>query len=75
MGIRSTIGEHGEILVGGPTLISSYINAPEINRALFHDGWFKTGDIGSLDEEGFLTLHGRKNDVINRGDEKSPLLK
>ena len=63
-------GEQGEILVGGPTLISGYLNAPELNRASFINGWFKTGDIGSLDEDGFLTLHGRKNDVINRGGEK-----
>jgi acyl-CoA synthetase (AMP-forming)/AMP-acid ligase II/thioesterase domain-containing protein len=67
-------GEHGEILVGGPTLISGYLNAPEVNSASFSDGWFKTGDVGSLDEDGFLTLHGRKNEVINRGGEKiSPI--
>jgi oxalate---CoA ligase len=66
--------EQGEILVGGPTLISGYLNAPELNRAVFVDGWFKTGDIGSFDEDGFLTLHGRISDVINRGGEKiSPI--
>ena len=67
-------GERGEILVGGPTLISGYLNAPELNRESFLNGWFKTGDIGSLDKDGFLTLHGRINDVINRGSEKiSPI--
>lgn len=67
-------GAQGEILVGGPTLISGYLNAPKLNREVFLDGWFKTGDIGSLDEDGFLTLHGRINDVINRGGEKiSPI--
>ena len=55
-------------------MISGYLNAPELNRACFVDGWFRTGDIGSLDADGFLTLHGRKNDLINRGGEKiSPL--
>ena len=63
-------GEQGEILVGGPTVISGYLNAPELNRSSFVDGWFKSGDIGSLDEDGFLTLHGRKSDLINRGGEK-----
>ena len=59
---------------GGPSLISGYLNAPELNRACFVGGWFRTGDIGSIDEDGFLTLHGRKNDLINRGGEKiSPL--
>jgi len=67
-------GQQGEILVGGPTLISGYLNAPELNRASFVDGWFKTGDLGSIDEDGFLTVHGRITDVINRGGEKiSPL--
>ena len=67
-------GEQGEILLGGPTLMSGYLNAPELNSAAFVNGWFKTGDIGSLDEDGFLTLHGRMDDVINRGAEKiSPI--
>jgi oxalate---CoA ligase len=63
-------GEQGEVLVGGPTVISGYLNAPELNRESFVNGWFKSGDIGSIDEDGFLTLHGRKNDLINRGGEK-----
>ena len=63
-------GEQGEILVRGPTVMSGYLNAPELNRTRFVNGWFKTGDIGSLDEDGFLTLHGRKDDLINRGGEK-----
>ena len=73
-GTRLAPGEQGEVLVGGPTLISGYLDAPELNQASFLDGWFKTGDVGSLDEDGFLTLHGRKTDVINRGGEKiSPI--
>jgi oxalate---CoA ligase len=67
-------GEHGEILVGGPTLTSGYLDDPELNRTAFVDGWLRTGDIGSLDHEGFLTVHGRIKDLINRGGEKiSPL--
>jgi acyl-CoA synthetase (AMP-forming)/AMP-acid ligase II len=63
-------GEHGEILLGGPTVTSGYLDAPELNSASFVDGWFRTGDIGSLDPDGFLTIHGRKTDMINRGGEK-----
>jgi len=63
-------GEAGEVLIGGPTLSSGYLNAPELNSACFVDGWFKTGDLGTIDNDGFLTLHGRKNDIINRGGEK-----
>ena len=67
-------GEQGEVLVGGPTVVSGYLDAPELTSAAFADGWFRSGDIGSIDEEGFLTLHGRKNDLINRGGEKiSPI--
>jgi acyl-CoA synthetase (AMP-forming)/AMP-acid ligase II len=66
--------EQGELLIGGESLTSGYLNAGELNRACFVGGWFKTGDIGSIDADGFLTLHGRKNDLINRGGEKiSPL--
>jgi acyl-CoA synthetase (AMP-forming)/AMP-acid ligase II len=63
-------GERGEIWIGGPTVFSGYLDAPELNRVSLIDGWFRTGDIGSLDEDGFLTLHGRKDDLINRGGEK-----
>ena len=69
-GRRVAPGEQGEVLVRGPTVMSGYLDAPELNRASFVDGWLKTGDIGSLDEEGFLTLHGRQKDLINRGGEK-----
>ena len=69
-GRRVTPGEQGEVLVRGPTVMSGYLDAPELNRASFVDGYLKTGDIGSLDEEGFLTLHGRQKDLINRGGEK-----
>ena len=63
-------GERGEILLGGPTVTSGYLDAPELNRMSFVDGWFRTGDIGSLDSDGFLTLHGRETEMINRGGEK-----
>ncbi|WP_460451727.1 AMP-binding protein [Alsobacter sp. SYSU BS001988] len=62
--------ERGEVWVRGPTLTSGYLNDPDANRASFVDGWFRTGDIGSLDHDGYLTLHGRIKEVINRGGEK-----
>lgn len=65
-----TAGERGEIWVRGPTVFSGYLDAPELNQAAFVDGWFRTGDIGSLDEDGFLSLHGRLSELINRGGEK-----
>jgi acyl-CoA synthetase (AMP-forming)/AMP-acid ligase II len=69
-GGRLPSGAQGEILVGGPTVVSGYLDASELNSFSFVDGWFKSGDIGSLDEDGFLALHGRKDDLINRGGEK-----
>jgi acyl-CoA synthetase (AMP-forming)/AMP-acid ligase II/thioesterase domain-containing protein len=64
------VGERGEILVRGPTVMSGYLDAPELNQVAFMDGWFRTGDIGSLDGDGFLSLHGRLSELINRGGEK-----
>jgi acyl-CoA synthetase (AMP-forming)/AMP-acid ligase II len=64
------VGEPGEILVRGPSVMSGYINAPELNRSVLRDGWYRTGDLGSLDAEGFLSLHARKRELINRGAEK-----
>ncbi len=63
-------GERGEIWVRGPTVMAGYLDAPEHNRDSFVKGWFRTGDIGSLDGDGFLTLHGRMSEIINRGGEK-----
>jgi acyl-CoA synthetase (AMP-forming)/AMP-acid ligase II/acyl carrier protein len=69
-GRRLPVGERGEILVTGPSVMSGYLNAPDLNRSVFIDGWYRTGDIGSLDADGFLTLHGRRKELINRGSEK-----
>jgi acyl-CoA synthetase (AMP-forming)/AMP-acid ligase II/thioesterase domain-containing protein len=63
-------GERGEIWVRGPTVTAGYLDAPELNQAAFTEGWFRTGDIGSLDGDGFLSLHGRLSEIINRGGEK-----
>ncbi|RDI57946.1 AMP-binding protein [Microvirga subterranea] len=63
-------GLKGEIWVRGPTVIQGYLDAPDLNRAAFVRGWFRTGDIGSLDDDGFLSLHGRLSEQINRGGEK-----
>jgi acyl-CoA synthetase (AMP-forming)/AMP-acid ligase II len=63
-------GHEGEIWIRGPTLISGYLDAPELNSAAFVGEWFRTGDLGRLDEEGYLVLHGRKKEIINRGGEK-----
>src|SRR5579864_1443519 len=53
-----------EILVRGPSVFSAYWNRPEETRNAFVDGWFKTGDIGNLDEDGFLSVTDRKKDLL-----------
>lgn len=63
-------GETGEIAVRDPGVIKGYLDNPQANAETFIDGWFRTGDLGFLDTDGFLTLQGRKKDIINRGGEK-----
>ena len=63
-------GTEGEIVVHGPTLMSGYLDDPEANRTAFCNGWFRTGDIGHLDSEGFLFITGRLKEIINRGGQK-----
>ena len=63
-------GEIGEIVVKGETVFNGYENAPDDNKAAFIDGWFRTGDIGYLDDDGYLFLTGRKKELINKGGEK-----
>ena len=67
-------GERGEVSIRGPTVIDGYENNPDANAAAFTDGWFRTGDEGYLDGDGYLFLTGRLKEQINRGGEKvSPL--
>jgi acyl-CoA synthetase (AMP-forming)/AMP-acid ligase II len=63
-------GERGEVVIKGPNVIQGYENNPEANAKSFVDGWFRTGDQGFLDAEGYLTLVARIKELINRGGEK-----
>jgi acyl-CoA synthetase (AMP-forming)/AMP-acid ligase II len=63
-------GERGEIVIQGPNVIRGYENNPEANATSFVDGWFRTGDQGYVDEDGYLILVGRLKELINRGGEK-----
>ena len=63
-------GERGEVVHQGPNVVRGYENNPEANATSFVDGWFRTGDQGVLDENGYLTLTGRLKEMINRGGEK-----
>ena len=63
-------GEPGEVVIQGPGVIHAYENNPDANAASFVDGWFRTGDQGVLDADGYLQLLGRIKELINRGGEK-----
>jgi acyl-CoA synthetase (AMP-forming)/AMP-acid ligase II len=67
-------GRVGEVAIRGPNVTPGYEANPEANAKAFSKGWFRTGDQGLLDEEGYLRLTGRLKELINRGGEKiSPL--
>ena len=63
-------GERGEVVIQGPNVIAGYENDPEANVTSFVDGWFRTGDRGYLDADGYLWLVARIKELINRGGEK-----
>jgi hypothetical protein len=63
-------GEVGEIVIRGPNVTPGYQDNPEANRITFVAGWFRTGDEGRFDADGYLTITGRLKEMINRGGEK-----
>ncbi|MBW1637598.1 AMP-dependent synthetase/ligase [Microbacterium resistens] len=63
-GVGIRLAEDGEIEVRGINVFKEYWNNPDATAEAFDDGWFRTGDIGSFDDEGFLTITGRKKEII-----------
>jgi long-chain acyl-CoA synthetase len=60
-------GELGEIVVRGHNVFAGYLNKPEATAAAIVDGWFRTGDLGTKDEDGYVTIVDRKKDMVIRG--------
>jgi long-chain acyl-CoA synthetase len=69
LGADLPTGESGEVLITGPTLMAGYWGKPEATAESIRDGWLHTGDIGYVDEEGYLFITDRKKDMIIRGGE------
>jgi acyl-CoA synthetase (AMP-forming)/AMP-acid ligase II len=63
-------GATGEVVIRGPNVTGGYVANPTANAGAFTDGWFRTGDQGVLDADGYLTITGRLKELINRGGEK-----
>src|SRR5947207_15908266 len=63
-------GRTGQVVVRGPSVTAGYDGDPRATEAAFAGDWFKTGDLGYFDDEGYLFLAGRIREMINRGGEK-----
>src|SRR5207237_9993977 len=63
-------GNTGEIVIKGPNVMTAYENNPKANAEAFYDGWFRTGDQGVMDDDGYVSITGRLKEIINRGGEK-----
>ncbi|MFF8382785.1 AMP-dependent synthetase/ligase [Streptomyces kanasensis] len=74
-GTSVRIGDDGEVWVRGRNVFSGYLNAPAATDAVLRDGWLATGDLGALDEDGYLTITGRKKEILvtTSGKSVSPL--
>ena len=68
-GVDLKLGEDGEICLRSAYLTDGYFDAPEATAAALVDGWFHTGDLGALDDEGYLSIVGRRNELIRTGGE------
>jgi len=68
-GNEAPVGAVGEIVVRGPQVSAGYYKLPKETSAAFRNGWFHTGDVGTVDDEGFLTLLDRKKDMVITGGE------
>ena len=64
------VDEEGEIVIRGPNITTGYLNNPEANAHAFHGDWFRTGDQGVMDADGYVKVTGRLKEIINRGGEK-----
>jgi len=63
-------GDTGEIVIRGPNVTAGYESNPKANAEAFSNGWFRTGDQGVMDAEGYISITGRLKEIINRGGEK-----
>ncbi|WP_228973940.1 long-chain fatty acid--CoA ligase [Streptomyces sp. DH12] len=74
-GTSVRLAEDGEVWVRGRNVFSGYLNAPAATDAVLRDGWLATGDLGALDEDGYLTITGRKKEILvtTSGKSVSPL--
>lgn len=66
-GHDAEVGETGELIASGPNLFSRYWSRPELTAEVLDDGWFHTGDVGFADQDGYITLRGRKSSCIVTG--------
>jgi acyl-CoA synthetase (AMP-forming)/AMP-acid ligase II/thioesterase domain-containing protein len=69
-GTQLPVGDVGEVAIRGESVFGGYDGPPEVNAAAFVGEWFRTGDEGAIDEDGYLALRGRIKEIINRGGEK-----
>ena len=69
-GVLQPVGGKGEVVIKGANVTHGYEDNPEANASSFTDGWFRTGDEGIIDADGYLTLTGRLKEIINRSGEK-----
>ena len=65
-------GERGVLWVTGPHVMLGYLNQPELTEAVLEDGWYNTGDVGTIDEDGFITIVGRESRFAKVGGEQVP---